>query len=143
MWATPNRGLILASALTAALLPLGCGEDDTTTPDPAADEAAITEVLIENELGGPERCTEIYTDAYLELNYNEDVTSLDGDTPLEKCESDAPYADVTAEDLEIEIVSLDSEAGEAVASAQLRAQFPVGFTLVRDGESWRIDGFSD
>ncbi len=110
-------------------------------PTAGEDEAAIRSVLVEDELGGPERCLDIYTEAYLAENWNKHVTSIPGATPLDKCNADEPLPGITEDDLKIKVESIDGDA--AIASTQVRAEFPVGFALIRDGERWRIDGFSD
>lgn len=132
------RKRIVVSALAFLAVPAlaGCGG-----PDAAEDEAAITDVLVENEIGGPDRCTSIYTDDYLAENWNENVTFYGGGTPLEKCENTPPTEGVTEDDIEVTVESVDGDA--AVASSRVRAEEPVGFNLIRDGDAWRIDGFTD
>lgn len=128
-----------AVLLTAAVwVVAGCGGDE---PAPVDDDAAIRSVLVENELGGAERCLDIYTQAYLAENWNKHVTSIPGETPLDKCNADEPLPGITEDDLKIKVESIDGDS--AIASTQVRAEFPVGFALIRDGETWKIDGFSD
>jgi hypothetical protein len=131
--------LVLVALVSAALcVASGCGGDE---PTPVDDEEAIRSVLVEDELGGPERCTEIYTEAYLAENWNKHVTSIPGDTPLEKCEADEPLPGITGEDMKITVNGFEGDT--TTATARVRAQAAVGFELIRDGESWRINGFSD
>ncbi len=126
-------------AVIAGFWLAGCGGDDG--PDPAEDEAAIRAVLVENEIGGPERCEVIYTDAYLEENWNEDVTAYPGDTPIEKCQSQPPLPGVTEADVKVTVDSLEGDA--AIATSKVRASPGVGFALIRAGDSWQIDGFAE
>lgn len=114
----------------------GCGG-----PSEAEDEEAIREVLVTNVVGGPERCTEIYTDAYLAENWNENVTAYPGATPLEKCRNQPPLEGVGEDEVGVTVEALEGDA--ATASATVRSASEVRYTLVRDGDGWRIDGFAD
>ena len=135
----------LAALFVGAGLLLGaCGSTDETSAEDqaAADEAAIVGVMRENELGGPERCETLYTDAYLEMNWNEDVTAYGGGTPLEKCQAQ-PKSVATSGQVKVEVLSVDGDT--AVATLKVGAYEPSGYSLVRDPETgdWQIDGFED
>ena len=128
--------MLVTVALAAAT---GCGGDDE--PTAAEDEADITAVVLQDELGGAERCSQIYTDSYLAENWNENVTAYPGTTPLEKCENDPPLEGVTEADVKISVDAIEGDT--AVASSKVRAGAAVAFTLVREDEGWRIAGFAD
>lgn len=135
-----DLGLAAAVLAVTIALPLaGCGGNDEA--DPAEDEAAITAVLVENEIGGPDRCSVIYTNDYLNENWNENVTAYGGDTPTEKCESQTPLEGITEADIKVTVESINGDT--AVATSKVRASPGVTFALVRDGGDWRIDAFSE
>lgn len=119
---------------TLIVLAAACGG-----PDRAEDEQRIRAVLIEDQVGGPGRCDEIYTDAYLAENWNAQVTAYPGSTPIEKCRNQPRLPGVTAKDVKVTVASVDGD--DARASAQVRAQAAVTYTLARDGDGWRISGF--
>lgn len=115
-----------------------CGSDE---PDLAAEQAAITAVLVADETGGPERCEALYTDAYLDENWDENVTAYGGETPLEKCRNEPAGEGITEADVKVTVESVEGDT--ATASARLRAHPPVTYTLIREDGAWKIDGFAE
>jgi hypothetical protein len=137
---------LLLSAFVALALAVpalaGCGGGEEA-PDPAEQEREIEDVMLENEIGDADRCERIYTDHYLERNWNKHVTAYGGETPLEKCMNNPPPPTVTEDQVKIEVVSVDGDT--AVATSKVGAYKPLGYALVRDPASgqWQIDDFSE